>query len=506
VSRSFYVTTPIYYPNAAPHLGSAYTTIYADMLARYHRALGDETWFLTGVDEHGEKIEQAARARGESPQAFVDRVAAQFRDTWSHLGLTPHRFIRTTDRDHVRAVQHFWRVLHERGEIEFREYTGLYCVGCEAFYTERELQDGVCPQHRVAPEPRSESNYFFRMSRHFDWLAQELDRNPGLVSPERYRNEALGMLRDGGLEDLCISRPRARLEWGIPLPFDDRYVTYVWVDALVNYLTGIGYPDDPAWEGRWSGVHHLTAKDILKPHAIFWPTMLHAAGLPLYQGLHVHGYWNLGGQKMSKSLGNLVDALALERKYGVEALRYYLLREMSFGLDAEVSEEALVRRLNAELANDLGNLVHRSLSMLQRYFDGIVPEPSGASELGALAERVSAEVNEQLAAFSSSRALAALWELVGGANKYVDSSAPWKLAKRPEDRPALATALYECLEAVRVIAHLLEPFLPGTSARTLGLLGVDVLRPLDRAVAWGGLAPGTRTRAPEALFPRIETS
>lgn len=514
MATPFYVTTPIYYPNAAPHLGSAYTTVYADTLARYHRAIGEETYFLTGTDEHGEKIQQAAEANGESPKAFVDRISGQFRSTWDTLNLTPHRFIRTTDEDHGRAVAKIWQTLYDRGEIEFRNYTGLYCVGCEAFYTERELSDGVCPQHRVPPEERSEENYFFKMSNHFAWLQAELESNPGLITPERYRNEVIGMLRSsddegGGLGDLCISRPRARLEWGIPLPFDDRFVTYVWADALVNYLTGVGFPDDPDWERRWSGVHHLIAKDILKPHAVFWPIILHAADLPLFQGLHVHGYWNLGSQKISKSLGNLVDALELKGKYGFDALRYYLLREMSFGLDGEFSEEALVGRINADLANDLGNLLNRTLGMLGRYFDGVVPESEGGEadrSLAALAAETAERVDTQVRAFSTSRALAALWELVGGTNNFIQSREPWKLAKEPARRGELATVLYESLEALRVIAVLLGPFMPQTSERMLESLGhtEEDSPTLPEALGWGRLRPGSATVPGPPLFPRVE--
>jgi methionyl-tRNA synthetase len=507
MSTPFYITTPIYYPNAAPHIGSTYTTVCADTFMRYHRATGEDTLFLTGTDEYGEKIAEAARAEGLEPKAFVDRIAARFRETWDELGIQYDRFIRTTDADHRAAVQHFWQMIYDRGEIEFREYTGRYCVGCERYLTERELDRGKCPQHDSEPEMRSESNYFFKMSSHFEWWIGQLESNPRLVSPDRYRNEVLSLLRSGALEDLCISRPRERLAWGIPIPWDEGYVIYVWIDALVNYLTGAGYPDGPRWEEHWSGVHHVIGKDILKPHAIFWPAMLRAAGVPLYQGLHVHGYWNMDNVKISKSLGNLVDPHIMKEKYGFEAFRYYLLREMSFGLDTDFSEEGLVQRVNADLANDLGNLLNRSVSMLGRYFDGVVPDHEGESSLREVAVRVAAEVDRQLRAFSTQRALAALWELVSAANKYVDAEAPWQLAKEPEPRDRLATVMGELLECIRVIAVLLESFLPETSAKIIQSLGDPPNSgSLAERLRWGQLAAGTRARKIEALFPRIETS
>jgi methionyl-tRNA synthetase len=509
VPAPFYVTTPIYYPNAAPHLGTAYTTTYADTLVRYHRLAGEDAYFITGTDEHGEKLAEAAAAQGVAPQAFVDGMAERFREQWSALGLEPRRFVRTTDPAHVRAVQHFWQTMFDKGEIELRDYEGQYCVGCEEFKSERDLVDGQCPNHpNRAIESRRERNYFFRTAHYFDWLEAELRANPSLIEPERYRNEVLAMLRDGGVGDLCISRPIERLTWGIPLPFDAGFVAYVWADALITYLTAVGYPDDADWTRAWSGSHHLIAKEILKFHGVFWPIMLHAAGIPLYRELRVHGYWTLGGQKISKSAANLVDALALKDVYGYEALRYFMLREMSFGVDAEFSEEALVARLNADLANDLGNLVSRSLGMLGKYFAGRVPDGgSRESELRSVAARVAGDVDRHVRAFSTQRALAALWELVGAANKYVDSSAPWVLAKDPARAAELASVMYELFECIRVIGCLLAPFMPETSAKILAALGAEPASgTLAEQLVWGQLPAGAQTRKTEALFPRIETS
>lgn len=504
----FYVTTPIYYPNAAPHLGTAYTTTYADTLVRYHRLAGEESFFITGTDEHGEKIAEAAAAEGLPPQVFVDRMAESFRAQWLALGLAPQRFVRTTDANHRRAVRQFWQTLYDRGEIELREYEGLYCVGCEEFKTERDLDAGRCPNHKTREiERRRETNYFFLSARKFAWLEAELEAHPELIQPERYRNEVLAMLRDGGLGDMCISRPVERLAWGIPLPFDERFVAYVWADALVCYLTATGYPDDPEWTRRWSGVHHLIAKEILKFHGVFWPILLQAAGIPLYRELRVHGYWTLGGQKISKSATSLVDALGLKDRYGFESLRYFVLREMSFGVDAEFSEEALVARLNADLANDLGNLVSRSLGMLGKYHAGCIPAGSGESDLRAVAARVAGDVDAHVRAFSTQRALASLWELVGAANKYVDTSAPWVLAKDPAHAAELATVMYELFECIRVIATLLAAFMPETSAKIFAAIGAaEESGTLAERLKWGRLAPGAQTRRTDALFPRVETA
>ncbi len=513
MSRHYAITTPIYYVNAEPHIGHTYTTVVADTLARYHRLAGEETFFLTGTDEHGDKIAEAAARDGLEPKAFTDRISGIFRDTWDEIGISYDRFIRTTDADHIRAVQTLLTRVHDQGDIDFREYEGLYCVGCERFLTDRDMVDGLCRDHERAPERRKESNYFFKMTRYFDWLGETLEAQPDLIRPERYRNEVLAMLREGsGLDDLCISRPKSRLTWGIELPFDADYVCYVWFDALINYLAGMGYPDDPAFEVRWAAAEHLVAKDILKPHGVFWPTMLRAAGLPLYQHLNVHGYWNVDDRKISKSLGNMISPLAMREQYGFDAFRYFLLRDMSFGLDASFTEEALVTRINADLANNLGNLVSRTLNMTARYCDGQVPEPDGAGAEEEHVRDASVEaaraVDEHMRRLEPNRALAAIFALVDATNRYVDARAPWKAAKDEARMGEVRTTLHTCCQALHSIALLLGPFVPDTAEEILARLGCSgalaSARLPDTAAAFDAPAPGTSTRKGEALFPRVE--
>ncbi|NLN60443.1 MAG: methionine--tRNA ligase [Deltaproteobacteria bacterium] len=509
MDKVFYVTTPIYYVNASPRIGHAYTTIVADVMARYYRMNGYRTFFLTGTDEHGDKIAEAAQKAGISPKAYADDISAQFRALWPELSVTNDHFIRTTDKNHIETVTRILQQVYDQGDIYFGSYEGYYCVGCERFYMEKELVDGKCPDHETKPEFRKESNYFFRMNKYQAWLIQYIQDHPDFIRPERYRNEALAFLRDP-LEDLCISRPKSRLTWGITLPFDENYVTYVWFDALINYITGIGYPDGADFPVFWPAAQHLIAKDILKPHGIYWPTMLKAAGIEPFRHLNVHGYWNVDQSKMSKSLGNVVKPLELKDKYGLDAFRYYLLRDMVFGLDSSFSEESFVQRTNADLANDLGNLVSRVIAMTVKYFDGKVPAPSQTEpidqaliETGARVVRESSAFFEDLAFHKS---LMAIWELISTANKYIVEQEPWSLARDPARRERLGTLLYHLLEALRTVAVLITPYMPRTADKILEQLGITDAGRRDFATltSWGGLTAGTILKPGETLFPRIE--
>lgn len=511
MAKRFYITTPIYYVNAPPHIGHAYTTVVADVLNRFYRLMEHETFFLTGTDEHGDKIVQAAQEAGLSPQEYADKISDMFRTTWPKLNISYDYFIRTTSPEHKKVVQYVLQKVYDAGDIYFGSYRGLYCVGCERFLTERELVDGKCPDHDKPPVTREEENYFFRMSKYQSWLIEYIGENPDFITPERYRNEVLGFLREP-LEDLCISRPKERLSWGIPLPFDDRYVTYVWFDALINYISALGYPDGALFHKFWPVAHHLIAKDILKPHAIYWPTMLKAAGILPYRGLHVHGYWKIEEAKMSKSKGTVVRPLDLVNIYGLDAFRYFLMREMVFGLDANFSEEALIQRLNADLANDLGNLFSRTAAMVQRFCGGSTPEwvsPDGNAhdkELFNKCEETKAHYVEAMQAMEFHKALIALWELINQANKYIDDVAPWELAKQG-DRERLGKVMRLLLEVNHLAAVLIVPFMPETAEKMLKRLG----RPRSAFdLAWSkdtslpALKAGEPIEKGEALFPRVD--
>ena len=504
-----YITTPIYYVNAQPHLGHAYTTIIADTYSRFRRLTDATVRFQTGTDEHGDKIAEAAEREGVSPKEYVDRISAMFRESWPKLDIEPDNFIRTTDPDHIATVQKILQDVYDKGDIYFDKYTGLYCTGCERFLTEKELVDGKCPDHLTVPDEITEENYFFRMSKYQQALLDHINANPEFITPERYRNEVLSFLSEP-LEDLCISRPTSRLTWGIPLPFDDKFVTYVWFDALINYLTGIGYPDGKDFEKYWSVAEHIIAKDILKPHAIYWPTMILSMGLPLYKKLHVHGYWNVDETKMSKSIGNVVRPAELVEEYGVDSLRYFTLREMSFGLDSSFSADAIIARKNSDLANDLGNLYSRSTAMLIKYTDGVIPAPvadADDTDLKDLAATVVQSYTENMADFQFHRALASVWELISLANKYIVTNEPWSLAKDPEQEGRLHTVLYNLHETLRLLTLLLQPVMPGTCKKMAAGLGIDEKDPLVSSLStasWGGLTAGSKLEKIDALFPRME--
>jgi methionyl-tRNA synthetase len=505
--RTYFVTTPIYYANAEPHIGHTYTTVVADTLVRWHRQRGDEAFSVSGTDEHGEKMLEAAAKRGQDPALFASEMSTGFANTWRELDIQPWEFVRTTAQAHVRNVQAVLQRVYDEGWIEQREYEGLYCVGCERFLTERDLVDGKCRDHERVPELRHEVNYFFLMSREFSWLREHIEQNPEFIRPERYRNEALAMLRDeSGLGDLSISRPKSRLSWGVELPFDRDHVCYVWFDALLSYLTGAGFDgakpiaaQAPAFTARWAVAEHLIGKDILKPHAIFWPIMLKAIGLAPYRRLHVHGYWNVDDRKVSKSLGNMVSPLAMRERYGFEPFRYFLLREMSFGLDASFSEEALAERVNADLANNLGNLVSRTLNLVEKLCGGAVPaaEAPDADDRAVLeaADAARARVDEALDAVQPHLALAAIVELSSAVNRYVDGRAPWKTAKQPETAAQARTTLHFACLALARLAALLAPFLPAAAAEIAARVG---------AGADGAVAPGAKVSKGAPLFPRVE--
>lgn len=503
-----YLTTPLYYVNAEPHLGHTYTTVIADTLKRYYQGQGIETFLLTGTDEHGDKIAQAAKEDGMEPKVYADRISAIFRSTWDACGISYDHFIRTTDPHHKEVVQRILQKIYDAGDIYFGEYGGFYCFGCERFYTEKELIGGKCPDHQREPAYIQEKNYFFRMGKYQQQLLSHIQSHPEFIRPERYRTEVLAFLREP-LEDLCISRPKSRLQWGIPLPFDSDYVTYVWFDALINYVSALEFRAAEFFQAFWPKANHLIAKDILKPHGVFWPTMLMACGLPLYERLNVHGYWVMESGKMSKSLGNVVRPLEMKERYGMDAFRYFLLREMVFGQDATFSLDAFVTRVNADLANNLGNLVSRVLAMQEKYFAGAV-QPLGRvwakedQELRDTFLQAEEDLRRHMAELHFHRALEAIWAAIDQTNRYIVQTSPFVLIKDPEKRARVGEILHHLLEAIRMAARLLSPFLPETAKEIQTLLGVS-RETSGQPSSWGEFfLAGHKVNPPKVLFPRIE--
>lgn len=510
MSNRFYVTTPIYYVNDKPHIGHAYTTVLADVLARFHRLFGDETWFLTGTDEHGQKVQEAAAKLGISPQEHADRTVVRFQEAWEKLGISNDDFIRTTEPRHKVIVQEILQDLWDKGEIYRAEYDGWYCVPDERFFTEKDLQDGKCPLCGREVQRVREANYFFKMSKYQDWLVEYIESHPEFIQPDFRRNETLGFLRKP-LQDLCISRPKSRLSWGIELPFDKEYVTYVWFDALVNYISAVGYRrDGEAFARRWPAVH-LIGKDILTTHTVYWPCMLKAAGVEMPKTVFAHGWWLSGSAKMSKSLGNVVNPMDMMDRYGVDAFRYFLMAEMVMGQDASFTEEAFVRRYNADLANDLGNLLNRVVSMTGKYCGGTLPAPEpGALEAGEAGELLGKALaaargmKESLEKLALHEGVAGVMDAVRATNRFIETRQPWTQA-RAEDKGPLGTTLYAAADTLRLCAALLTPCMPSKMAQLRAALGMaDTSVKPEELERRGVLASGVAVGAPGALFPRVE--
>jgi methionyl-tRNA synthetase len=511
---SFYLTTPIYYVNSVPHLGTAYTTIAADALARYRRMTGYDVHFLTGLDEHGQKVAQAAEQNGMSPQDWVDTIAPKFQEAWRLLDISNDDFIRTTEPRHERGAQQFLQLLKDNGDLYQGHYEGWYCLPDETFYTEEQLADGhTCPQCGRDCQFIHEDNWFFRLSAYQDRLLEHYEKHPEFVQPATRRNEVISFV-SGGLKDLSVSR--TAFSWGIPLPFDSEHVMYVWFDALINYITAVGYGADgtPTFSGPlahyWPAQYHFVGKDIIRFHCTIWPAMLMAAGVPLPEKVFAHGFLLTKGEKMSKSTGNAVTPASLVERFGVDAYRYYFMRDVQFGVDGSISIESMVARYNADLANDWGNLVSRLFNMTEKYCGGVVPAAAAPTaedqDIVRIAEHLPRAYEQRMLALDYSGALEDAWELIKRANRYIEDSAPWNLAKSDETRPRLEAVLYNALEAVRIAALFVAPVMPNTSRevwRRLGLGDVNAVTDLPAAATWGGLAAGLCVEKGEPLFPRI---